>query len=283
MSPALTRSRRSVLLAIPLGLLLLYACLLLVACSMQRSFMYPRSVTGELEGAFPPPPPEAEVVRLDIGDGEQVEAWYFASPQASAASPRPAVIFCHGNGEVITDQEPYLGMYQLWDVSVLLVEYRGYGRSGGSPSQLGIAADLDRFRDWLAARPEVDPDHLIYHGRSLGGAAAADLAGRHPPGALVLVSTFTTMGDMFRRYFIPGSFARDRWDTRSVVESFDGPILIFHGRRDGIVPVSHGRTLASLGQNVTYHESDDNHYLPEDWMAHHWQLHGFLTEHGILP
>ena len=91
----------------------------------------------------------------------------------------------------------------IW-VRVLLPEYRGYGRSAGSPSQRAITEDLIAFYDLLARRPEVDAQRVVFHGRSLGGGAVCDLARHRKPAAVILMSTFTSMKRMAPRYLVPG-------------------------------------------------------------------------------
>lgn len=227
---------------------------------VQRHFIWPSGLAGRGLGGLP-----TGAVQLwrDTPDGP-VEAWYFPAPGASPASPAPVVVFFHGNAELIDHNLDVADLYRPWGVSVLLVEYRGYGRSASSPSRGAIREDVVGFVADLVSRPEVDQDRLVYHGRSLGGAVAADLAVLRPPRALILVSTFTSMESMFRRTLVPGFLARDRYRTADVLASLDRPVLVVHGRRDTVVPVAHGRALSRLGDHVTYLEIDADHNLPLD-------------------
>ena len=83
-----------------------------------------------------------ERIWLTPEDGSRVEAWYLAAPGRSAAHPGPAVIYTHGNGELIDYWPAALEPYRQWGVSILLPEYRGYGRSTGKPSQAAVVADM---------------------------------------------------------------------------------------------------------------------------------------------
>jgi fermentation-respiration switch protein FrsA (DUF1100 family) len=255
-----------------------YGAVMAVGCSLQQNFIYPQGVEEPVDRRVPP---GAELIWVDTEDGNRVEGWFFAGAGRTADSPGPAVIFFHGNSELIDHCLEYAEMYPPWGVSVLLVEYRGYGRSGGEPSQEAIGRDMDAFYAWLIERAEVDIESVVYHGRSLGGGIAADLASRHPPRALILVSTFTSMGDMFWRYWVPGFIARDRYEVLDVVKGFDGPVLVIHGTRDNIIPVSHGRRLAEAARDATFVEIDANHDLPPDWGEHEATIQRFLESHGV--
>jgi fermentation-respiration switch protein FrsA (DUF1100 family) len=262
-----------------LAIVLLYSVASIAGCALQESFIFPQSVEEPVDR---PPPRGADLVWVETEDHDRVEGWYFPGADRSAQQPGPAVIFFHGNNEVLDHCLEYVDLYQPMGVSVLLVEYRGYGRSGGSPSQDGIGRDMDRFYAWLTARQEVDASRLIYHGRSLGGGVAADLASRHPPAAIILMSSFTSMRAMFRRYFVPGFLCRHPFEVVDVLREFTGPVLVMHGKHDNIVPVSHGRKLARETPNAIYVELDANHDLPPDWREHAETIRAFLDQNGFL-
>lgn len=210
----------------------------------------------------PPSRPGVVVSKLAIATGGEVEAWFLPAPGVTAQQPGPAVIFCHGNAELIDHQDYYVNRYHALGVSVLLPEYRGYGRSAGQPSQKGIGEDMVRFYDQLLERPEVDRTKIVYHGHSLGGAVACDLASRRLPRALILHSTLVNMKAFAHRYLVPGFLVRHPFRNDEVVAGLDIPVLIFHGGRDEVIPVEHGRRLAALARNGKYVEYDCGH---NDW------------------
>jgi len=207
-------------------------------------------------GAFIKPPaarhvdPHTMVMSLDLPGGGQVESWFQPAPTASATHPGPAVIFFHGNRELIDYQDAVtLGYHQL-GYSVLLPEFRGFGRSAGRPSQEGINDDAIQFYDWLRTRPEVDPARIIFHGRSLGGGFAAQLALKRRPVALILESTFTSVAQMSYKYFAPQFLVKYPLGTDEVIPQLACPLLIFHGSTDTIVPIQHARRLHELVPNA---------------------------------
>ncbi|MAE61291.1 MAG: alpha/beta hydrolase [Planctomycetaceae bacterium] len=201
----------------------------------------------------------------------------------SAEAPGPAVIFAHGNAELIDGWPAVLGGYQAMGVSVLMVEYRGYGRSDGSPTQKGLTDDFVRFAEMLSDRPEVDGERLIYHGRSIGGGVICQLAAQRAPAALILQSTFTSAADMAARMGFPSFLVRDKFDSRAVVEAFDGPLLLMHGRRDRVIGYRHSERLAAVARQGRLRPYDcDHNDFPMESGAFWGDVEGFLREAGVL-
>ncbi len=192
------------------------------------------------------PPPEGYVaIWLDVAEARgRVEAWLRTPESTSTGHPAPLIVFAHGNGELI-DYWVELGeVFAQWGWATLLLEYPGYGRSGGEPSEKSVRATARAAYDWAVEQPGVDRGRVVAYGRSLGAAALAQLARDRRIDALILESTFTSVTAMARRMGVPAALVSDPFDTLSVVERFEGPVLVLHGDRDEIVPVEHGETLA---------------------------------------
>ena len=213
-----------------------YAGLMFVA---QRWAMYPGT-------RFQPPGPgapprDAESWWLETAAGS-VEAWYL--PTDSTVRPGPAVMVFHGNAEFIDDWPAAVEPLRALGVAVLLVEYPGFGRSGGRPTQASIVQAAVVAYDRLDSRPEIDGQRIAALGRSLGAGVAAALAAERRLAALVLISPFSSVGAIARwSYRLPAAFVRDPFDTRSALVDYDGPVLIFHGRRDPVIPYRHALDL----------------------------------------
>jgi fermentation-respiration switch protein FrsA (DUF1100 family) len=128
---------------------------------------------------------------------------------------------------------------------VLLFDYRGYGRSSGRPSEEGTYRDARAALACLLDQPRVDPARVFYLGESLGGAVALDLALEHPPAGLVLLSAFTGIRELGRLHypFVPPALVPDAYPTLRRIRDLRAPLLVLHGDRDEIVPLSHGRAL----------------------------------------
>jgi len=196
----------------------------------------------------PGPPPTlagvgGEDVTLATGDGVEVHAWWFeAEPGA------PAVLFLHGNAGTIGDRRFQAEGMLREGISSLLLSYRGYGRSEGSPSEEGVARDADAALAWIAERAG-GAGRVVVHGRSLGGAVGAPLAVRHPEvGGIILESTFTDLLEMARAVypFLPSFLLRrlrGHYDTRGAAAEITAPVLVIHGERDRLIPVEMGRAL----------------------------------------
>lgn len=191
----------------------------------------------------------------------RVEAWWLPARGASADSPAPAVIYFHGNAELIDDQRQTAELWHSLGVSVLLCEHVGYGRSDGTPSLEADIANGAAWFDRLAERPEVRRELILAHGFSLGGAFAAQLAARRPVGGLVLESTFSSLPSMARGMGVHIYFPRERLDTARVLRELptDVPVLITHGSADRVIPVEEGRKLAAARPGARYHEGKFPH------------------------
>lgn len=249
---------------------------------LQDSIVYPRHVIGPA----PPEssrPPGVDVWWIDTPAGTRVEAWFMLGRGRTPESPGPALIWLHGNAELIDHNLTPARLYARMGISVLLPEYRGYGRSEGTPSQAGITADLVRFRDRLAEMPEVDPDRLVYHGESLGSGFACALATERPPRAMVLNSPFTSVISMAARFLVPGFLVTSPLRSDRVLAMLDVPVLIFHGTGDDVVPIGHGRRLARVARRAEMVELDCGHNdLPPDWRTYMERVREHLERSGVL-
>ncbi len=220
----------------------------------------------------------------DIGDGQHVVAWFVPGPDVTAESPGPLAVFFHGNAELIDHQHTTIDNYLRLGCSVLLPEFRGYGRSGGTPSEAGIVEDAAYFFDLAIERPEVDPRHVVIHGRSLGGGPAAQLAALRPPAALILESTFRSAAAMASKYWAPQFLVKNTFYTDRVLAKLRVPVLIFHGTTDNIIPVEHGRQLHEIAADSKYVEYDcqHNNFPGSDYEDYVAQIRRFLIARQIV-
>ena len=255
---------------------LLLAVLVLVYWALlftrQRAILFPAPDPADA----PPRPPGAEVVWLETPAG-RVEAWYL--PASGAAAPAPLLLFTHGNGELIDYWPSAFEVPRRWGMAVLLVEYPGYGRSEGSPSQRSVTDAVLAAYDWAAARPEIDRERIVAYGRSLGGGAATILARARPAAAVILESSFTSVHAFARRMGAPAVLVRDRFDNLEAVGRLEVPLLILHGANDPIIPVSHARALhaAQPASELVLMPCGHND-CPTSWPG----IERFLRRHGLL-
>jgi uncharacterized protein len=222
---------------------LAYLGYLALLFTLQRAVVFPGTHRDPPRPSATSAPPEVSQLWLATGFG-RVEAWLLEAPGTGL---RPAVVFAHGNGELIDDWVVPMEELRRAGVHVLLVEFPGYGFSDGRPNRGTLRATYLAAFDRLATHPRIDASRIVAMGRSLGAGAASDLALERAAAALVLLSTFTSAGDMaWQGFRVPPFAVRDRFDNRRAVQMFDGPVLVLHGRADDIIPFRHAERLAGL-------------------------------------
>jgi fermentation-respiration switch protein FrsA (DUF1100 family) len=188
--------------------------------------------------------PAGEDVAFETADGLRLGGWFV--PAATGHS-QATVLVLNGNAGNRMARAPLAAELSRAGLSVLLMDYRGYGGNPGSPSEPGLLADARGARAYLAARGDVDPARLVYFGESLGAAVALRLAVERPPMALVLRSPFTSLADVGRLHypFLPVRLLlKDRYAAIEQVGGLRCPVLVVAGAGDGIVPWEQSRRLA---------------------------------------
>jgi uncharacterized protein len=200
----------------------------------QRRLMY---FPGQHLGVVPT---SVEEVSYTTDDGVRLSAWFLPAD----SQPIGTVIVFNGNAGNRADRFPVGEALRARGLSVLLVDYRGYGGNPGSPSQAGLEADARAALAYVQSRPDVDPDRVIYFGESLGSGVAVTLAVTDPPAALVLRSPFTSMADVAAvHYPVMGFLVRDRYPNLETIPQVDVPLMVVAGSADRIVPAEQSRKL----------------------------------------
>jgi fermentation-respiration switch protein FrsA (DUF1100 family) len=220
----------------------LFLCLLVAAALLALRWLEPRMVFLPTRGPVGDGP--GERVELVTADGVRIVAWWI--PRAGSDG---ALLYLHGNAGNLHGREVVLReLASATGMSVLALDYRGYGESEGRPDEAGLYADARAGWDWLASR--VAPERVVIWGESLGGAAATavarDVQRNGVPRALVLQSAFTRIPDMARRVFpIPGigRLCRLRMDNLERVREIRCWKLFVHSRIDEVVPFAMGEQL----------------------------------------
>jgi fermentation-respiration switch protein FrsA (DUF1100 family) len=196
------------------------------------------------DGTPPPAGISVEEVSLFSADGTPLSAWWSTPPGWKPADG--AVLFCHGNGGNLTHRRGVIPHWLDMKQGVLLFDYPGFGKSGGTPSEAGCYAAGDAALAWLTEAQQVPPGRVVLYGGSLGGAIAIDLARRHPCRTLFLVSTFTSFPDMAEKVvpWLPGRWlVHNRYDNLGKIADCHAPVFVVHDRGDTLIPFSQGERL----------------------------------------
>ena len=262
-------------------LIAVYLVWLCIGCTIQRSILFPRSMIEV--PAVPNAGPEVQILHIDSPQGP-VEGWFIPGKGVNEQTPGPLVIFAHGNGELIDHWPWMLSDYTEMGISVLLPEFRGYGRSAGDPSQKAIQQDYTAFYDLAVERPDVDASRIVLHGRSIGGAVVIQLAKDRPPKAMILQSAPASVRRIASRFLVPWFLVSDPYFGMPIIEKYNGPILVMHGKQDRIVPSSHGQRLADAAihhkSRLILYDADHNTVPPSET---YWQdIEQFLKDAGIF-
>ncbi|MEM7425987.1 MAG: alpha/beta hydrolase [Pseudomonadota bacterium] len=183
---------------------------------------------------------DVEQVSFDTEDGESIQAWYGAS-QAG----RPTILYFHGNAEAIQHRWERVKLFMDHGYGVLMVSWRGYAGSTGTPTETGLKLDADAALRFLEVKG-IEPADLVYFGESLGSGVAVPLAAKKPPAAVVLDSPFTSAADVGQHayWFVPTALLlKDKFDNMAHAGNVVSPVFIFHGDADAVVPQEFGREL----------------------------------------
>ena len=185
---------------------------------------------------------EFEDVYLTTSDGVRIHGWFVPG------SGETTLLWFHGNGGNISHRADNIaGLNKRLGVGILIIDYRGYGLSEGSPDEQGTYLDAEAAVAHALSRPDVDPERVVLFGRSLGCAVAAEMAVRHDVYAVVLESPFTSVPAMARRAypFLPGLglLTGNMYDTLGKTARIRAPIMVLHGDSDEIVPFEMGREV----------------------------------------
>ena len=182
-----------------------------------------------------------EELAITTDDGVRLHGWWIPAEGA-----RFTLLHFHGNAGNIGDRLEMLRLWRELGVNVLLFDYRGYGRSEGTPREPGLYRDAEAVWRHVTLERGVPPARVVLHGQSLGAAVAAWLAARTQPAGLVLESGFTSVPDMAAEAYpwLPGRWMTHlRLDTRGEVARARCPVLVIHSTGDEIVPYAHGQAL----------------------------------------
>jgi len=175
-----------------------------------------------------------EDVQISTADNIAVHGWYLP-----AKNSKQVVLFFHGNAGNISHRGDSLEIFHRLGLNVLIIDYRGYGKSQGEVSEQGFYLDAKAAWQYLTEQRGYKAEDIIIFGRSMGGAVATHLASQVQPGALILESTFSSVKDMAAMVMPVISklvYLRYDFDTESTISHVNTPLLVLHSPEDEVVP-----------------------------------------------
>lgn len=255
-----------------------YAGVLLVIAFFENRLVYRPCTAGQ--DWQPAPHPDIQDVALRTAGGIELHAWWL--PRADTDD---TLLFLHGNaGNLSHRGGSILKLREILRSGVLIVDYPGYGKSAGSPSETGCYQAADAGYDFLTATQGKPGERMLLYGGSLGGAVAVDLASRRPHRALILAKTFTSAPDVGARMlpWLPVRWLmRNRFDNLGKIASCPRPIFFAHGDTDEVVPFALGKRLYAAAPEpkelLVLPGHGHNEPLPPEFFA---ALKGFLGRHA---
>jgi fermentation-respiration switch protein FrsA (DUF1100 family) len=210
-------------------------------------------------------------------DGTALNGWYYPHEK-----PAAVVLFAHGNGGNMTRYASVLReLHDRHRLSIMIFDYRGYGKSDGEPDERGILQDARAARHWLAKREKTAEADVVLMGHSLGAGVMVDLAARDGARGLVLASAFTSLPDVAAHHywFMPVRLMmHNRLDSLDKIGEYEGPLLLVHGEKDKTVPFAQGKRLFAAAnepkQFVVNREGGHDDPFSEEY---HQALDRFMT------
>jgi hypothetical protein len=184
---------------------------------------------------------------LETSDGQRIHAWFLPSPvEPDEGAGRYTVLMCHGNaGNISHRLDRAVLMHSNLATDVLLFDYRGFGKSSGSPNEPGTYDDARTAYRYLVDERRVSPERVVLFGESLGAAVALQLATEVDAAGLVLEAPFTSIRDMAKAVypFVPNGWVRTRYENVEKIPALEVPLLVIHGTEDPTVPFAQGKRL----------------------------------------
>src|SRR5438128_8557783 len=272
-------------LRILIGVGLAYLVLLLLAWLFQDRLAFP-APRAQLPDPKRVGVENGERVELVSADGTKLVGWYLAPKKLEPPPTSPTsrgFLWFYGNGENVAAIWPIVREFQPPGTAVLVLDYPGYGDSGGRATEAALYAAADAAYGALASRPEVDPRRIYVYGRSLGSAVASHTAARHPVAGLILESPLTNAAEMATYHYqlLPRFLLHLSLDNVANVRLVHCPILLFHGDADRLVPTAMGKAVAAAAAGpvevVLIHGAGHNDTYDLGGRAYRDKLWEFVT------
>lgn len=256
-------------------MILLRLTVILAVCAfcalpvLHSVLVFPGAIFGTLirwTGGKMTVPPGVQARTITTPDGAKLDVWYLppavlpsstpnandplaaADSTATLVTPSYRALFFHGNGGDMKAFFPIQQWLSSIGIGSYSYDYRGFGRSTGWPNEERLYADSAQVLDLILNEDKVALASLVFVGNSLGCGPAAELASRHEPAALLLLSPFTSLDEIVRRSPVLGTIRRFLWWHFPVIHFVSmlktSPLIVVHGMQDGIIPTELGKEVS---------------------------------------
>jgi fermentation-respiration switch protein FrsA (DUF1100 family) len=220
-----------------------YAGLVMVVYLMQGRMLYLADVPGRTLTTTPASVGmDYEDVFIETTDRVTLHGWFIPGESEQV------LLFFHGNAGNISHRLESIRQFHDLGLTLLIIDYRGYGKSGGRTTEQGLYRDADAAWRYLTEDRDFVPSDIVVFGRSLGASVAARLAAQHQPLALIVESSFTSVPDIAQELYpwLPVRWlSRLKHATRDYIQDVRCPVLVVHSRDDEIIPFHHGEAIFS--------------------------------------
>ncbi len=209
--------------------------------------------------------PDKEMTMLQVAPDVKIALLYLPSLAAAYT-----LLYSHGNGEDLFDLKSFLAGYSRRGYSILCYDYEGYGASQGKPGEQNTYRDIEAVYRHMTGTLKIPPEKIILYGRSVGSGPTCYLAEKYPAAGMVLQSPFTSAF----KVVCPVPLPFDKFPNLQRIKNIKMPILIMHGRLDGVIPFQHGQTLfETAGQPKYFFEVPDAGHNDLEFKAgdRYWQ------------
>ena len=255
-----------------------YGLLVVVVYFMQGRMLYLSGVPGRTLTMTPTNVGmDYQDVSIETTDGVTLHGWFITGRSSQV------LLFFHGNAGNISHRLDSIRLFQDLGLSVLIIDYRGYGQSEGRTTERGIYRDADAAWRYLIEDRGIVASDIVIFGRSLGASVASRLAAQQQPLALIVESSFTSVPDIAQHLYpwLPARWlSRLSHATRDYVRDVRCPVLVVHSRDDEIIPFHHGEAIfasANEPRTLLAIRGTHNDAFLQDERAYIGGLRTFLT------
>lgn len=255
-----------------------YGLLVVIVYLMQGRMLYLADVPGRTLTMTPTDVGmDHQDIAIETSDGVTLHGWYIPGRSAQV------LLFFHGNAGNISHRLDSIRQFLSLGLSVLIIDYRGYGQSEGRTTERGVYRDAEAAWRYLTEERDIAADNIVIFGRSMGASVASQLATQHQPLALIVESSFTSVPDIAQDLYpwLPVRWlSRLSHATRDHVRDVRCPVLIIHSRDDEIIPFRHGEEIfaaANEPRNLLAIRGTHNDAFLQDQSAYIGGLQTFLS------